>query len=166
MDTDHTVDVFLRVRDFSGSNLALVALVDPKPVPTLPTLPTQISECLRSSYARILRLCNPVHTVANFRGLCAPSTSAPLQAYKACRCALVFGGGGIPPSLTFLAVWGEGGYLPRFRLHACTPCMHVFCEDRGVFRGLLAGVFGDCPPDPARNRYFRGVYPAEGEGAA
>jgi hypothetical protein len=61
----------------------------------VPTLPTQISECLRSFYAQILRQCNPVHTVATVaisRGLCTPSASALLQAYKACRCALVFGG--------------------------------------------------------------------------
>lgn len=98
-------------------------------LPSIPTLPTQISECLRSSYARILRLCNPVHTVANFRGLCAPSTPAPLQAYKVCRCALVFGGGGTPHfSDLSRRLGGRGGTSPRFRLHACTPCMLVVRE--------------------------------------
>ena len=118
MDTD---DVFLRVRDISGSNLALVALVDPSPYRRNQR---KISECLRSSYARILQLCNPVHTVANFRGLCAPSTSAPLQAYKACRCALVFGGYVHPPPLrVYLVVLGGVCHVsPRFGLHALYAC--------------------------------------------
>src|SRR5215207_1461019 len=73
------------------------------------------------------------------------------------------GGGTSPVSDLFSPFWVGGGISPPFGLHACTLCMHVFCEDRGVFRDLLAGVFGDCPPDPARNSHFHGAYPAEGE---
>ncbi len=140
MDTDDTDDVFLRVREFSGTNLALVALVDPSPY-----------RRYQRNQRRFLNVCVP-HTLGIWG--CAiqfiPSLTfeifalrrPPLPCKHTKRAGVHSFSGGmytLPPYGSIWSFWGECVmYPPDF---ACTLCMHVFCEDRGVFRGLLAGVF-------------------------
>src|SRR5215211_1978642 len=78
--------------------------------------------------------------------------------------------GGMYPLPPFLAIFvvlrGEGGVSPLFGLHACTLCMLVLCEVRGVFRDLLVGVSEIVLQIPLKISTFRGTYPAGGVGAA
>ena len=71
----------------------------------------------------------------------------------------------LPPYGSIRSFLGECVMYPPDFACACTLCMHVFCKNRGVFRGLLAGVFGDCPPDPARYQYFSRSVPCGRRGS-
>ena len=119
VDTD---DVFLRVRDFSGSNLALVELVDPSPY--------------RRYQRRFLNVCVP-HTLGScgcaiqfipsltFEVFALRRPPLPCKHRKRAGMHSFSGGGGYPPSLTISPLGGEGGYLPPVspaRLHAFYAC--------------------------------------------
>jgi hypothetical protein len=144
----------------SHSSLALVALVDPRPY--------------QRNQRRFLNVCVPF-TLRSCDGSDSsdgatrsipslPSLSFEVFALRrlplSCthtRRALDFGGAGTPspPFLAILVVSrGRGGVSPLFGLHACTLCMLVLCEIRGVFRDLLARILGGFPPDPAIYQCF------------
>jgi hypothetical protein len=112
VDTDDTDDVFLRVRDFSGSTLALVAMVDPSPY-----------RRYQRNQRRFLNVCVP-HTLGScgcviqfipsltFEDFALRRPPLPCKHTKRAGVHSFSGGGGYPPSLTFLAVWGGGGVSP------------------------------------------------------
>src|SRR5918993_5309364 len=110
------------------SDLATVATVQPGPYRRYRRY---LSRSLRSVVFRSLARIQGVHSISG--GQVPPP---PLPGYSR-----RFEGGG-------------GGVSPLFGLHACTLCMLVLCEIRGVFRDLLARILGGFPPDPAIYQCF------------
>jgi len=138
--------------------------------PWIPTIPTMILWEFGSLHARILRRCNPIHTVATlaiFRDLVLPRPPLSWKHSRRARVHSFSGGGTLFPLFGVISsLGGEGCVSPPFCLHACTLFMLVLCEARGVFRDLPARFSEIVFQIPLETTIFRGAYPAGGGEAA